>query len=331
MKKRNEDIKKIIKKKMEMRRHNLVYIQRRDARGNVVGNHIIENKPTGKQIIKVKMNDRDRLRIFGPSVKIPKISYTEKTLPIVKGSSYPKKVYVDYDVIICIPSYDRYEKVKRLISQFYLQPTKYTFRIVLLNDGSSDPAYETLIKEFPEIIYLKNKTPNGKALHWYCYSQLWDRLRDFDFHTVLQMDDDFILSDDFLNTIIDFFYCLKSEDDNIKAVAPHLWSTSVQCDSEPWWTQYNTFVDGIALIEYTVLEFMAYQMTPVDVAKVSVDGSSAMAWAQVGNAIKRMKGIVYRTANSLVYHDGNDDSKLHPNHRSVVENKVYTQKYIGRL
>jgi hypothetical protein len=216
-----------------------------------------------------------------------------------------------------------------LITQFYSQPTKYTFKIILLNDGSSDSSYDTLTDDFPEMIYLKNDTPNGKMLHWYCYSQLWENLRDFEFHTVLQMDDEFILSDNFLNTIIDFFYHLKDGEDNIRAVAPHLWSTSEKCDHEPWWTQHNTFVDGVALIEYTVIEFMAYQMTPVDVTKVGIDGNSALAWAQVGNAIKRMKGIVYRTANSLVYHDGNDDSKLHPNHRNMDGGKVYTQKYIG--
>jgi hypothetical protein len=328
MKKRNEDIKKIIKRKMEARYKNLVFIQRRDLRRN--GQFII-NKSASKSINNEKMNDRDRLRIFGAPVNVPKISYTEKTLPSNKNLSYPKRVYVDYDVVICIPSYDRYEKVRRLISQFYSQPTKYTFKIILLNDGSSDLAYDTLNKEFPEIVYLKNKTPNGKMRHWHCYSQLWENLKGLEFHTTLQMDDDFILSDGFLNTIVDFFYYLKDGNENIKAVAPHLWSTNKNCNTEPWWTQYNTFVDGIALIERAVLEFMSYQMTPVDPVKVSVDGSSALAWAQVGSAIKKMNGIVYRTANSLVYHDGNNDSKLHPNHRNMEGGKVYTQKYIGKL
>jgi glycosyltransferase involved in cell wall biosynthesis len=285
---------------------------------------------------KKKMNEVDRLRIYG----LPKKS----TLPVgelakqvkmpvsidYSVGKYKKRAFVDYDVVICIPSYERYEKVRRLISQFYKQLTKYTFKIILLNDGSTDIRYDTLIEEFPNIIYLKNEKPNGKILHWYCYSQMWKQLKNITCHAVLQMDDDFLISDNFLNTIIDLFFCVKEKNNGVMAIAPHLWSSNEVCNDEPWWKINNHFVDGIALIDDEVIKRMNYEMKPVDNNKLK-EGSSAFAWSQIGDVIKEMRCVVYRTPNSLVYHDGNLDSKLHGEHRKKSGGKVFTQKYIGKL
>lgn len=245
-------------------------------------------------------------------------------------SAYRRKDFVDYDVVICIPSYNRYKKVKRLIKQFYEQSTKYSFRIVLLNDGSTNVWYDILPQKFPEIIYLKNETPNGKVLHWYCYNQMWNKIRDIKCHVILQMDDDFILSDNFLDTIVDLFFQKKSENDKIMAISPHKWSFRQHADFESWW-QRKDFVDGIALIDDAVIKEMDYKMKPVNIQEVSKPGTPVRAWTQISDAIKKMGGIIFRTEFSLVYHDGNDDSKLHGDVRKDGKKGVYTQKYIGEL
>src|SRR5690606_17726513 len=46
-----------------------------------------------------------------------------------------------YDVVICIPSHNRFEKVLRIIDSLYEQKTNHLFKIILLNDGSSDSRY----------------------------------------------------------------------------------------------------------------------------------------------------------------------------------------------
>ena len=249
---------------------------------------------------------------------------------LLNNSIYQIKAFVDYDVVICIPSYNRYEKVKRLISQFYSQTTKYRFKIILLNDGSTDNSYNDLIKEFPQITYLSNKTPNGKTMHWYCYNQMWSYLKNIEYYTVLQMDDDFILSKNFLNNILDLYFKLKQENNTILAISPHLWSFNKKSNHEMWWDKKD-FVDGIALIDESVISSMKYEMKKVDVVMVSKPGIPVRTWIQISEAIVKMGGIIYRTQNSLVYHDGNDDSKLHGDVRKKGKNGVYTQKYIEKL
>ncbi len=316
MKKGKVDIKKTIQKRLELRqeqvkKNNQVVMNKRDILRTT-------GTPPPVQPIRVGLVNRNDIRLG-----IDTSNYEDIIPP-----KYQKKAYVDYDVVICIPSYNRYEKVKRLVSQFYKQPTKYTFKIVLLNDGSDDPNYDTLTTEFSEIIYLKNEKPNGKVLHWYCYNQMWDMVRDIQCHTILQMDDDFILSDNFLNTIVDLFFELKEQDNKMMAVAPHLWSFKKYTENENWWSRRD-FVDGIALIDDFVIKRMRYKMNPVDIEKTQKPGVAVGAWIQIANAIKYMCGWIYRTKNSLVYHDGNDDSKLHGNVRKG--GGVYTQKYIGNL
>lgn len=294
-------------------------------------------KPKEYQKHGANMNERDIRRICGTgaiAVDISNFSRTEvrngkiQNIQVITNT-YQKKTYVDYDVVICIPSNNRYEKVRRLISQFKTQPTKYTIKIVLLNDGSTDEKYGLLSTEFPDIIYIKNEKPNGKILHWYCYNQMWDYLRNVSCHAVLQMDDDFILCDDFLNIIVDLYFEKKFENNRVMAVAPHLWSFDKTSVYESWWTRVD-FVDGISLIDDEVIKYMNYVMQPVDAVEVSKTGTPVRAWTQISAAIKQMNGIIHRIQYSLVYHDGNEDSRLHGDVR-INGKGVFTQKYIGKL
>lgn len=335
MKRQKISIKKRIEKKIEYRNRELGFIG-------------VQNKGTNEEAIikqqafeknkRKQMDELDRLRIYGDGKKpinVALMSRDEMRMGVKPSGNisrvpYQKKAFVDYDVVICIPSYNRYKKVRRLITQFYEQPTKYTFKIILLNDGSSDIQYDELCKLFPEIIYLKNEKPNGKILHWYCYNQMWEHLKNIECHTVLQMDDDFIISKNFLNTIIDMFFEIKQNNPNWMAITPHLWSFKKISKHESWWGR-NDFVDGIALIDDVIIKHMDYKMKPVDAVAVSKAGVPVRAWNQIRDAIVEIKGIIYRTGNSLVYHDGNDDSKLHGDVRKNGFGGVYTQKYIEKL
>jgi len=313
MRKKNVTIKKRILKKIELNNDNYI---------GLTSN---------------KMKDSDRLRIYDDRKKPIDISLYNNRLDMRTTSferlteiKYSKKVFVDYDIVICIPSYNRYLKIKNLLNQFYTQPTKYTFKIILLNDGSDDIRYDTLVNDFPDIIYLKNIKPNGKILHWYCYNQLWKNLKNIECHAVLQMDDDFIISEIFLDTITDMFFTEKEKNGIVMGIAPHLWSFKKFSDNESWWAD-KTFLDGIALIDIKIIQNMKYEMNSVDAVEVNKPGVPVRAWIQISDSIKKIGGIVYRTKNSLVYHNGNDDSKLHGDVRNNNKGGVYTQKYIGNL
>lgn len=242
---------------------------------------------------------------------------------------YEKKENVDYDIFICIPSHDRYKKVKRLISQFYNQETKYTFKIVLLNDGSKSSWYDKLPEQFPNMIYLKNDEANGKFNHWKCYNQLWDEIKENEAHAVLQMDDDFILCDNFLDIIVDLYFNKKEENGYMRGVSPHLWSfKKTTQQSEGWWGDYR-FVDGIVLMDFDVLKEINFELSSVN-EKVKNLGIPVGVWNQISKAITKNHGFIFRTENSLVYHDDiNGDSKLHKGFRKEYKKIIYTQKFIG--
>lgn len=323
MKRHRLNKKEIVKKKIELRHSRLNFIEK-DAKTQEI---VVKEQP--KKIINQSMKERDKLRIFG-TTKLNNISFKQFNYKKETQIQYQKKVFVDYDIVICIPSFNRYNKIIRLIKQFYEQKTKYTFKIILLNDGSTDIKYNKITKVFHEISYIKNDVPNGKALHWYCYNQMWNLLRNIECHAILEMDDDFIICDNFLDTICDLFFQKKMEDGNIMAIAPHLWSFKNEDTFENWWKR-NDFIDGIALIDVVVIKYMDYMMKPVDINIVSQPGKPVQTWIQITNAIKMIDGYIYRTENSLVYHDGNDDSKLHGDVRKNNLNGVYTQRYIGNL
>ncbi len=297
-------------------------------------------KKNVKKIIKKRieisqMGVRDKLRAsMSPPKPLPVDLVSRNEIRtgrkhVIKPKPYHKKLYVDYDVIICIPSHERYEKVKNLIYQFNEQPTKYTFKIILLNDGSNDESYDELNKEFPNIIYLKNNKPNGKLLHWYCYNQMWKHIKNIECHAVLQMDDDFILCDDFLDTIIDIYFEQKAIDDNIRGISPHTWSfKNNEIKYESWWDDEN-FVDGISLLDVEIIKKMNYEMQPVDKI-VENAGVPVRTWTQINKMVIELGGYYYRTPESLVYHNGNNDSKLHSNIR-INGKGVFTQRLCESL
>jgi glycosyltransferase involved in cell wall biosynthesis len=323
MKRQKISRKRLIEKKIELRNQKLLFL---DKRGNKAMDDLdeIRNRKRADVYLQDKQNTY---------IDVSRLNNSERTaLRAENGASgfriYEKKAFVDYDVVICIPSHNRYEKVRRLIQQFHEQPTKYTIKIILLNDGSTDTRYGSLINEFSNLTYIENKTPNGKVLHWYCYNQMWEFLKNITCHVVLQMDDDFILSKGFLDAVVDMFFSKKAENGRIMAIAPHLWSFKKITEHEQWW-QRKDFVDGIALIDDAVIKHMEYKMKPVDAVAVSKPGTPVRAWNQINDAIKEMSCWIFRTQYSMVYHDGNDDSQLHADSRRG--GGVYTQKYIEKL
>jgi len=231
---------------------------------------------------------------------------------------------VDYDVIICIPSYNRYEKVNKLLNQFYTQKTKYTFSIVFLNDGSDDNNYDNLKNKYNRFTYLKNDKPNGKLYHWRCYNQMWNVVKTFKSHTILHMDDDFILADNFLDKLLDIYFSKKNENNNIMCIAPHSWSFIKKYNIIDHWWSDKYAIDGIALFDYNLIEEMNFSLQPVS-NKVVNPGIPVGVWVQFSNFMKKNNYYLYRTNISYVFHDGNEDSKLHGDVRN--KNKgVYSKR-----
>lgn len=266
-------------------------------------------------------------------IKLPEMSnnsrkwarYTPKNNIPIKPKEIIQNVIIEeviFDVAICIPSHNRYEKIYRLLTQFYTQETKFTFQIILLNDGSEDSRYNDLTNQFPKLVYLKNPIPNGKEYHWVCYSQLWGMIKHFKYTYLLQLDDDFILCDNFLNKIINILEEQHKINNNIIGIAPHSWSFHKDNSkiNEEWW-QNNTLIDGIGLFYIQILKDLNYTLNPVK--NVTHIGVSVKVWSQFHDYLVKENKIIYRTPTSLAYHDGNLDPQLHKNFRNIKQ--IHTQ------
>ncbi len=312
MKRKKLNIKEIIKKRIENRHGNYDFIPKTTT-----------------------MNERDKIRVSGSignhvlnNLTLDQTEHNIKTIlnaeiPIFEdffSGKFEKKKNVDYDVIICIPSHNRYLKVLRLINQLYCQTTKYTFKIILLNDGSNDIRYCEF--ENSDIIYLNNKKPHGRENHWRAYGQLWNETRNFECHAILQMDDDFILCSNFLNIIMDKFFIEKEKNNHVLAIAPHTWSFLKKSITH---TIEKEVIDGIGLFDFEFIKKIDFRLNVIYFTSTGV-GISAGVWTQIINIFKKNGWYVYRTEHSLVWHDGNDDSKLHGAFRK--KRSIYTQNFI---
>lgn len=240
---------------------------------------------------------------------------------------YIRKTDVDYDAIICVSSHNRYDKINRLLDQIYTQETKYSFKFILLNDGSTQRKkdYDKLKKKYPELIYLRNEKSGRKINYWRTVNKMWLLASQYNSHGIVQLDDDFILCDNFLDRLLDTYFEKKEETNNYMVFCFHLYNFEKNKPLEPWWfDESKVFVDGGMFLDYQFLKKMNYQLDKI-YQRVSKKTSS-YTWVRVKERLAEFGMKVYRTRNSLVWHDGNDDSKLHSTVRKIK--RVYTKNFI---
>lgn len=243
-----------------------------------------------------------------------------KICNIFKNLIMEKKV----DVVICITTYNRYDNVNRLINQLLTQNTKYTYQILLINDGSNDARYSNFNNYSDNLTYIDKLTNGGKNGYYQTINELWSLIPNYKPDFIIQSDDDFILCLNFLDTLIDEFKNIISVNNNILGLCPHLYSFSKESNYEKPWVDTKS-IDGIGIVKPIVLENLNFTLTkPGDVSK---PGASVGVWQQITNSITKLGGISNRTEYSLVYHDNTGGSMLHKGFRDTK--MIFTQKFIG--
>lgn len=327
--KKNRNIKRLIKKRIE-----ILNGEKKIIKSNV--------EKQQKKIVKTKSN-KPKL-ISTPSIKpkrtikiIDKNAIEKKNLATPKNlnkhearlfkkigkeitpknKTFPKYVRdydVDFDVIICISSYNRYSKVKRILEQLYSQDSKYKFKIILMNDGSSGTVYNRFKKQFSELHYLENNVNGGKRMYWKTLSDLWGEVKNYNTNALCQLDDDFILSSSFIDNLMNTYYSIKEMDNSYTAFHFHTYDFSVDnvkhTISDVWWNdKENKSIDGGTLYDIKFIKDINYSIRK----KIIKSNSSASGvWSTIGENLIKYGGYVYRFKNSIVLHDGNEDSKLNP-------------------
>jgi hypothetical protein len=230
------------------------------------------------------------------------------------------------DILFCITSYNRYDNVETLIKDLLIQDTKYTYQILLINDGSNDNRYGNFINYSEKLTYIYNEKNGGKNGYYKTVNKLWSLIPNYDCKYIIQSDDDFIICDNFINRLTDYFLNERSNNPKILALSPHLYSFNKYSDKEQSWTDTNG-VDGIAIITHDVIKNLNYELTSP--GNVSKPGNSVGTWQQISKSIRNLGGITKRTNYSLVYHNNTGGSVLHGDFRK--HKMIFTQKFIGKL
>lgn len=315
MKKRPTNIKRTIKKKIESNQKNYAFIEKRSA-----VNEKNKMRPGGVAPLPVKLLSRAEIR-----ANLRKGIKVEKPEPFIDYGEFKKRVDIEFDIVFCVSSYNRLKKMERILNQLFTQKTKYRFKFILMNDGSTEKRYAGLKHKYPEIIYMKNRDSGGKVNYWKTINAMWHEAEKFSTYGIVQLDDDFILCDNFLDTLLDKFFEIKEESNDYMIFHFHLYNFDKDKPLEPFWFDENEiFVDGGMLLDVQFLEKMDYELD--EIADRVTPKTSSFVWVRLKERLLEFRMKIYRHRNSLVWHDGNDDSKLHPNIRS--KKRVYTKNYI---
>lgn len=262
--------------------------------------------------------------------EIPRIEWKDnnKKVNISKEYGlYEKKENVEYDAVIYIPSYDRYDFLYTILDDIFNQKTKYTYKVVVLNDGSKDIRYKTLKDYFPDIEYLENKFNGGIMLYWDTTNKILKKLKKYITNAYIEIDDDFKICNNFLDTLLDLFFEKKKENNKYFAIRYHIGTIKDLNDFNP-----NTFfdekkrfqgTDGGTLFDSKFFEEINFEIPNVYDIHKNKGGSGV--WNYFNKKITEMGVKVYTVRKSLANHMGHTDSKMH---NRFKKRKFYTINFI---
>ena len=211
-----------------------------------------------------------------------------------------------------IPSFNRYDKLINLVNQI----NEYqNADILIYNDASNDDRYQNLPIIFNNITLINNKINNGKLNYNKTLIELFNTgiQKNSDYYVLLA--DDFILCKDFIKNLSPFL--------NLNNIV-NIFSIRDKCWGKSGW------VDG-ALVSSTEGIKVITSMVPKNLK--AIEGKSTGVWESVTLKFSNQNVGEFKLVNlnySLTQHDGNDDSKLHPNHRlkfPIVANNFYDYFY----
>ncbi len=199
-----------------------------------------------------------------------------------------------YEYVYIIPTYERFDKAFSLIKN--ILGINRNSLVIVLNDGSKDERYKEFINFDHRIIYLENKTNNGKDGYWITINKLLDELSKYNFKYGIMLGDDFEL----INGFIEKLENVINKNDIIRLFT----QTSV---GETNWG-FKNWIDGAFCAPYSFFEKINFELFPI---KKRNTNSSSGVGLQMTERLNKLKYNV-KNYGSFINHIGNDDSKMHP-------------------
>lgn len=231
---------------------------------------------------------------------------------------YYKKSYVDYDVIVIISSYNRYDSLINILTQLHKEKTKYKIKIIVLNDGST---MDYDLSNFNDVIILNNDVNYGKKLYWKSVNKLFNESSKYSSHCVIQIDDDFILTDKFITKTINKFFYVKNISNKYVAIRYH---TSIDDKkNKNRWGFGNNWIDGGTIFDINFLKVINFNIDEIPLKRWESNPMiSSGVWWKISKIINDSNLLVFETTKSFAKHDGNEISMMNYEIRKTISIKT---------
>lgn len=214
-----------------------------------------------------------------------------------------------YDFIIGISTYNRFDHIVNLIAQIENQfkLTTYSYKIIVMNDHSSDSRYDTHFLNNKQYVYLKNHVNFKKENYWQTINKLFSSVKTFDYKYFIQLDDDYKLCDNFFDTIIEEF---KNSSPKTVAISLGLVAEEIKSGRGRW--GYKNFLDGGGAYKKAALELLNYNILPIPKTRFRVNHKiSSGVWTQVTKRLNKYSTDAIKNPRyALVHHQLFNDSKM---------------------
>ena len=257
----------------------------------------------GKEILKkhkptliVELRDDQEFNEFKTLIE-PLGYFTDKVSYAKTPTYFWEHTGNKYEYVYIIPTYERYDIVKKLIDQILNQVNNCL--IILNDDGSTDTRYQTFKTYNHRLKYIRNDKNQGKDGFWVTVNSLFTEMEKYEFNYGIMLGDDFELVDDFQNKLKKYI----NGNDIIRLF------TQTSVTTTNW--GYNYWVDGAFCAPYEFFKKINFELFPI--VRKGRQSSSG-----VGNQMtERLNNLNFTVKNygSLIIHKGNNDSKMHPNLR----------------
>jgi hypothetical protein len=212
-----------------------------------------------------------------------------------------------YDIIVIIPSYDRYDMLVNLLTKLSNSIGEYKVKIIVNNDGSKDKRYYNLKTLFNDVIFLNEKINNGKYGYWITITNLLTEAKKYDFKYLFTIDDDFDICDNFFKLLVKEHEESKKLDDKIVCTS---YGTTLK---DMRWGVDNWF-DGGAILDKSFIELIEFKIEKTK--RVNKNRGSGV-WKQVSIKLNNFGFKVHKPDYNAITHLGHTDSKMHPQYRKI--------------
>jgi hypothetical protein len=220
------------------------------------------------------------------------------------------------EICFLIPSYNRFNKLKNLLNQI---SESEGVGVIIYNDASNEDGYYSLGDTYENYKILHGTSNNGRNKFNETIKLLFREASLSNYNYFILIADDMVLCDNFIENVSPFLN--QYDIVNIFSLSSSAWRCSA-------------YIDGAFTISKSGINFM-YNLIP----KISRDsyGKSTGVWQTVTGIFCGKNTESYRLAclnYSLIQHDGNEDSKLHPKFREkipIVAQNYYNDFYGNKI